>query len=184
MEARKEIGVNFILVLTAHNLQKADCSDTGLRDKLESIISANPVVLVAEEVNADEDVWTFGRELIGEDKWVSIDMDARQRKEHRIFEALRYGGPEPDPETGAFCRVNRYCRHAEGIRENFWLDRIEEECRELQITKGTIVVTCGHNHGLFLAEKVRARGHSVSLDEYPHQDWQAINGKLVVCHDC
>jgi hypothetical protein len=66
--------VDYIIVGTDHDLQKSDAEDKGLRDLLRSIVDIHPVVLIAEEVKTSEDVHTFGRELIGERKWLSIDM--------------------------------------------------------------------------------------------------------------
>lgn len=72
--------MDFIIVGTDHRLQTSNSPDTGLKDLLRSIVETHPVVLIAEEVRTSENVHTFGCELIGEDKWLSIDMDARERK--------------------------------------------------------------------------------------------------------
>jgi hypothetical protein len=65
--------LNYITVGTDHKLQKSDSRDTGLKDLLSTILRNNDVALIAEEVKTSKPVSTFGRELIGEDRWLSID---------------------------------------------------------------------------------------------------------------
>jgi hypothetical protein len=162
-------------------LQKASNEDPGLRIKLESIISGNQVVLVAEEVNANQTVLTFGHELVGDDKWLSIDMNDQERKDHGIFEQIRIGAvPEWDPETREPRSVVPYYKAAETIRENFWLDRIQQWCNKRGISDGVVVITCGYRHLRFLSEKVIARGHTVSTGEYVPYDIEAVHGVFKV----
>jgi hypothetical protein len=178
--------MHFHIVLTDHSLQKADSSDTGLKDKLTAIIRNGHIDLVAEEVNANDDVNTFGRELsrklIGEDRWLSVDMTDDQRRDAGIYDQLNADhGPEYDRNTGKFYRVNRYFRHADGVRETFWLDRIAERCLELGIVEGAVLITCGYIHGDFLREKTINRGHTVTPDRYLPYDIETVHGKLKIC---
>jgi hypothetical protein len=154
--------VQYIVIGTDHKLQKADNSDTGLRDLLEGILASRPnVVLVAEEVKADEDVRTFGRELVGDAKWLPIDMNKQQRENHGIYEELLHPPNNEQDADGMPSRVNPYLLRAEGVRENFWLDQIFCNCQNRKVSEGVIVITCGVNHVPFLAEKITARGHQV-----------------------
>jgi hypothetical protein len=175
--------MDYVVVGTDHKLQRADSQDTGLRDLLQSIIASHPVVLIAEEVKTSEDVRTFGRELIGEDKWLSIDMTTQQRKDAGIYEVLRSGGPVRHPVTGNDVRGNVYHKKSEGIRETFWLGKIQGWCKGAKVASGTVVVTCGHNHLKPLAEKIKAQGHSVIEREYLPYDKEAEQGLFVLYDD-
>jgi hypothetical protein len=139
-----------------------------VRNKLEAYIRTMNVVLIAEEVDANKDIQTFGRELVGEEKWLSIDMTTEERKQAGIYEQLRGSQPGYDPVSGTFSRINSYYKRAEGIRENFWLDKIEEWCDQRHVTNGVIIVTCGNIHPRFLAEKIRSRNpaNTVAIDKY------------------
>ncbi|MGA7971147.1 MAG: hypothetical protein WB983_21145, partial [Terriglobales bacterium] len=86
---------------------------TGLRGCLRSILQNNPVVFIAEEVETNKPVNTFGRELIGEDKWLSIDMNEQERKDAGIYNTLLHGGiPVRHPATGLDVRGNEYLSFA------------------------------------------------------------------------
>jgi hypothetical protein len=176
--------VNYIIVGTDHDLQKSTCADTGLKDLLRAIIRTRPVVLIAEEVKTSEDVYTFGRELIGDDKWLSIDMTTQERKDAGVYDVLRSGvGPVQDPVTGNFVRASPYHMKSEGKRETFWLDKIDRWCQAHGVSDGTVVVTCGHNHLDYLAEKIVAREHTVAKREYLPYDKEAIHGIFTIFDD-
>jgi hypothetical protein len=74
--------------------------------------------------------------------------------------------------------VNAYAKRANDVRENYWLDRVQQDCQKRGITDGTVLIICGRNHRDFLAEKARKRGITIDLDEYPDDLGQRI-GKLV-----
>ena len=169
--------MDYIIIGTDHKLQKSDATKTGLRDMLLSIVNKREVVLIAEEVSTSKDISTFGRELIGDAKWLSIDMTTQERKDAGIYEVLRAAvGPGYDPVTHRDIRVNPYHMRAETVRENFWLDRIAKWCEDNQVSAGTIVITCGHNHLKFLSDKVIQRGHNVTTREYVPYDIEAEHG--------
>jgi hypothetical protein len=178
--------MHYAIVGTDHELQRSDSADKGLEKKIAAIITGGGVAFVAEEVDANKDVDTFGRELsrkmIGENTWLSIDMTDGRRKDAGIYDVLepnsRYA---PGFRNGKFFPACRYFRRADGIREDFWLDRIEERCKELEITEGTVVVTCGYMHSHYLREKARKRGHTVTLEEYLPYDSKDRHGELIVC---
>lgn len=176
--------MDYVLVGTDHILQCADSKVAGLKPILESIVATHPVVLIAEEIKTSENIRTFGRELIGESKWLSIDMTEEERKATGIYEVLRGGiGPVRHPLSGNDVQANPYHRKSEGVRENFWLDKIEHWCKCKQLSTGTVVITCGHNHLDFLAEKVEKRGNSVSKLEYLPYDKEAAHGLFTIFED-
>jgi hypothetical protein len=173
------------IIGTDHDLQKVDSPDKGLREKIAAIVSKGGVALIAEEVDANTNVETFGRELsrnlIGENRWLSVDMTEAQRKDAGIHDDL-IGRNVPDFSQGLPPRfVCRYFRRADGIRESFWLDRIEERCKKLEITEGAVVITCGSIHKHYLCEKAKERGHIVQVDEYLPGDFRDRCGELIVC---
>ena len=165
-EGHFSFGMHYIIIGTDHILQKSECPKTGLKDMLQSILRSNRVALIAEEVKTSEDVRTFGRDLVGDEKWLSIDMCPQQKKDAGIYDVLNSSQPECDPVTGSHIKVNAYHQKSEAIRENFWLDRIAAWCEQHHISSGTIVLTCGDNHAHFVAEKVTQRDHTATVKRY------------------
>jgi hypothetical protein len=175
--------VDYIIVGTNHDLQKSDSEDAGLSALLQSIVDTHAVVLIAEEVKTCEQVNTFGLELIGKDKWLSIDMTTPEKKQRGIHAILNSSEPVLDPKTGFDVRANAYHKKSEGVRETFWLDKIERWCNDHQVSNGTIVITCGHNHLDFLAAKIEMGGHSVTKREYLPYDKESVHGKWTLYED-
>jgi hypothetical protein len=183
--------VDYVAVGTDHKFQKSESTDTGLRDLLRSILQNNPVVLIAEEVKTKKPVNTFGLELIGKDKWLSVDMNEQQRKDAGIHNTLLHGGaPVRHPATGNDFPANEYHQVSEGKRENHWLDKIEKWCKEKGLmdetvvpTHKTIVLVCGHNHLPFVGAKICARGHSVVQLEYLPYDKEKAQGLFTIFND-
>jgi hypothetical protein len=176
--------VNYIIIGTDHTLQKSDSPNTGLRDLLRSIVDTYPVVLIAEEVKTSEDVHTFGRELIGESRWLSIDMKIQEREDEGLYDIPCEEGPGYDHITHRdIPLVNRYHTKREAIRETSWLAKIARWCEDRELSAGTVVVTCGHNHmrAGFLSGKVLQRGHTVETREYLSFDIEARYGVFTIC---
>ena len=107
-------------------------------------------------------------------------MTDDQRKDAGIYDDL-VERRLPDFRKRPPLPLYRYFRLADGIRENFWLDRIEERCEELEITEGTVVITCGYIHRDYLCEKAKGRGHTVTIEEYLPYDFKDRYGELIVC---
>ena len=174
--------MDYIIVGTDHPLQDSASSDTGLRDLLRSIVDTHPVVLIAEEVATSVYVLTFGCELVGENRWLSIDMDDKERKRAGLDDIPLEEGPGYDPITHRdIPLVNRYHTKRETIRETFWLNKIARWCEDRRLSTGTVVITCGHNHLDFLAEKAERRGHTVTKREYMSYDKEAVHGIFTIC---
>ena len=157
--------MHYIIVGTDHPLQASTSPDTGLRDLLQSIVD-DSVVLIAEEVPTSYEIHTFGRELIGKDKWLSIDMEKQRQIDQNIYYIRNSSRPEKDPITGAHIWVNAYHKRAEAVREHYWLDNNAQECEQRNISTGTVVLICGDNHTKFVAQKLIARGHTVAHEQY------------------
>jgi hypothetical protein len=189
--------VHYVTVGTDHELQKSDSKDSGLKNLLSQILQNNPVVLIAEEVATSKPVTTFGLELIGKDKWLSIDMNDDERKAAGIYNTLLHGGaPVRDPRTGVDIQANDYHQISEGKRENHWLDKIEKWCKEKGVsdetvisggivvpTPKTIILVCGHNHLPFVGSKISVRGHSVVQLEYLPYNKEDAQGLFTVFND-
>jgi hypothetical protein len=148
---------------------------------LGCLLSANHVVLIAEEVETSKDIDIFGRQLIGDSKWLSIDMTAKERKDAGIDDIPRQCGPGYDLATRRDILVNRYHTKIETIREHFWLERISRWCKDRGLSTGTVIVTCGHNHLEFLREKVESRGHTVTEHECLPYDKEKTHGVFQIC---
>ena len=172
--------MDYIIIGTDHPLQKSDAADTRLKDLLQSLIQSHSVVLIAEEVETSNDgIHFFGRELIGEDKWLSIDMDKEKRRDAGFYDIPCEEGPGDDNISP----VNRYHAKKEAIREDFWIHNIAAWCEQHQLSAGTVVVTCGHNHmrAGFLSEKLTQLGHKVSTLECMNYDVDAKFGAFTIC---
>ena len=132
---------------------------------LESIVRAQSVKFVAEEVNADKmpNVQSVARDTASSINipWKSIDMTAEQRKDAGIYDEL---ATRPfvrfDPVTGLH-EERVYFRRADGIREEFWLDQIAEAN-----PSGNVLIICGYSHLEFLIKRVVARGWTAAKEIY------------------
>jgi hypothetical protein len=189
--------MNYITVGTDHKLQKSESKDTGLKTLQSQVLQNNDVVLIAEEIETSTPVKTFGLELIGKDKWLSVDMEKTERENAGIYDTLLHSGaPVRDPRTGNDTLANEYHQVSEGKRENHWLDKIEKWCKEKGVseetvispgvvvhTHKTIILVCGHNHLPFVAAKISQRGHSVVQLEYLPYNKEQVQGLFTVFND-
>jgi len=142
--------MHYIIIGTAHKYQRY-CD--YVKSELEAIFRECTPVLIAEETKSDTDKPTYGQQIITPDRWLSIIMDKEREKDARISEAL-----DKEFEYIEQHNIVAYDRRAQTIREEYWLNQIEEKCRELKITDGTVVITCGLKHLYFLADKALKRG--------------------------
>lgn len=156
--------MQYHIVGTEHWRQQ---NDSGLRAKLHLIIEKSHIVLIAEEIDinkANHLQRSQGRELANQHNpvipWIPVNMTFEQEKTAGIFDAL-------DLASKLQRHRNVYAKLANGIRENHWLDQIQEKCKEDAINEGTVLITCGRNHLDFLAAKAEQRGFVVVKDEYP-----------------
>jgi hypothetical protein len=178
-EKRMNNNPYFIVIGTDHELQKTSCKDSGLDDLLRAVCNNNPVCLIAEEVSTSEEVETFGRVLIGQDKWLSIDMNEQERRDAGIYDFLfhRGAGPWRDPLTGKDTQSNVYYLSADGVREDFWLKRIFDWCQSRH-AQGTVIITCGHNHAHSLGYRLAQSDYLAAILEYLPEEYAAMISPL------
>lgn len=87
--------------------------------------------------------------------WLQIDMTLEDRIragiDGKLANRMQIRGYSEDgyPEMAI-----RYAPREDGIREEFWLDRIEEVRKD-----GTVLVICGCLHCVPLSQKAEKRGH-------------------------
>jgi hypothetical protein len=151
------VPLHYYIVGTEHRLQVPSplraAPDVRLRDLMQDIINKKNVVLIAEEVDPNKDVQSFGRKLIGDEKWRSIDMTRCDQHEAGIFDDLEEAY-RILRDTGR----NVYHKRANSIREYVWLDRVRHFLEQHQTEDGVVLITCGRNHLEFLAQKVAKMG--------------------------
>ncbi len=142
---------------TAHECQ-SNCKIPrfqGLQNRLASIRDKYDISKIAEEVDADQDVWTYARNLVGDDRWISIDMKNAERERAEIPRSRmpndRYGNP---------CQIR--ITAVEDARESFWLNRIEA----CSASDDTVLLICGADHVRYLVPKILRRGHKVPAEFY------------------
>ncbi len=121
------------------------------------LVERNRVTMIAEE-NRISSI-TIARE-VSESMglpWVQIDMSIEDRIKAGIDGKLanrmqiRGYDAEGDPIPAI-----RYAPVEDGIREEFWLDRIEGSANE-----GSVLVICGALHCTPFSEKATRRGHTI-----------------------
>jgi hypothetical protein len=160
--------LHYYIVGTSHNLQNESpfrtTQDTRLRDKLAEIIGTHPVVLIAEEVDANEEhkQIIYGRNLAADHDpkipWVSLDMTTPQLKNAGIWDELEAAAHL----TEDACRNRKneiyHPVRANDMREACWLERIRVACDAYKLTSGTVLITCGRMHLESLADKASKCG--------------------------
>lgn len=133
------------------------CHDRRLKALIAELVEREQVTLIAEENRPLSD--TLGRQVSESMNlpWLQIDMSLEDRIKAGIDGKLanrmqirrynEYGDPE---------MAIRYAPREDGIREEFWLDRIERAGKN-----GTVLVICGCLHCVPLSEKAEKRGHRI-----------------------
>src|ERR1700680_1799121 len=94
---------------------------------------------------------------------IQIDMTPEERRTASIQDKLasRMLHWRKD-ENGIPIETLLYAQREDGIREEFWLDRIAE-----QQTEGTVLVIGGAVHARPLAEKAQKKGYNAKVVFYP-----------------
>ena len=114
--------MNVIIIGTDHDLQH---SDDGLKKFIRGIIESEQATLIGEEY-APNGVAHEVAESKGI-KWVGIDMTTQQRVSVGIDAKLRNRMQIRYEADGSVTQLLRYAPTEDGIREEFWLDRIAKE---------------------------------------------------------
>ena len=145
--------MRMIIIGVDHALQ---CGNQDLKALITQTAVKEEITLIAEENRpVSETVARRVSEEIGI-RWIQVDMSIADRIkagiDGKLFNRmqLRYD------EKGNAVPVSRYAPVEDGIREEFWLDRIEDVSED-----GTVLVICECWHREPLAEKAAKRGHHV-----------------------
>jgi hypothetical protein len=160
--------MHYHIIGTDHKYQTRRGGTRGLFDLMEEYKKSHPVVLIAEEVDADAmRVDAFGKELIGPDRWLSIDMTEQERRDAGIYDVLKD------------CEDHVYHKAAQGKRENHWLDKIQTWCAANGESEGTVIITCGLNHVPYLRDKAIDRKHTVTTDIFLPPDYEKKDAVVI-----
>lgn len=136
----------YVMLGTSHLIQdepdfegpvKGACEDYGIN-------------MVAEEFPFETEsvVHRVAREM--QIPYLQIDMTPGEQIGHAIYEEL---GKRAECLPREDCRLS----HADAIREDFWLEKIESKTG-----RGRVLVVCGYLHVNYLAEKAVHRGGHVN----------------------
>lgn len=160
--------MHYYIIGTSHTLQCElpfhDLQDSRLRDKLEEVISAHSVVLIAEEVNANEEhnQVIHGRNLASNHDpaipWLSLDMTTQQMKNAGIWNDLEAASELTKRACENGTNELYHPVRANDTRESCWLEKIRAVCDAYKLTSGTVLITCGRVHLDPLADKASKCG--------------------------
>lgn len=145
--------MRMIILGTDHELQ---CHDQDLKALITEIIVREHVTLIAEENRHMSN--TIARQMsksIGV-RWIQIDMSIEDRIKAGIDGKLGNRMQLRYDASGNPTLAVRYAPVEDGIREEFWLDRIQEAADD-----GIGLVICGCLHCSHLADKAEKRGHKI-----------------------
>lgn len=146
--------MKMIVLGTAHDFQ---CHDPRLKVLLCELIEREHVTMIAEENRPLSN--TLGRQVSESMNltWIQIDMQIEDRIkagiEGKMANRMQIRGYN---EYGDPIQAIRYAPVEDGIREEFWLDRIESAERE-----GIVLVICGCLHCVPFSKKAEKRGHTI-----------------------
>lgn len=132
------------------------CYDRRLKEIITELVERERVTLIAEENRPLSD--TFGRQVSESTSlpYIQIDMLAEDRIKAGIEVKLANRMKIRFDESGDPVQAIRYAPVEDGIREEFWLDRIEDAAKE-----GAVLVICGALHSGPFSEKAERRGHRI-----------------------
>jgi hypothetical protein len=139
--------LGYVILGTLH----PDPQDTPtIESPLRNVAAKHAPKLIAEEYPFPGVTSTVARTAakLGT-PYLQIDMDAAEQIKAGIYKELEKC---KDFEYGGSFRLS----HADGIREEFWLDRIERNLDE-----GCVLIVCGCHHVHFLAKKAEGRSATV-----------------------
>ncbi|HXM93633.1 MAG TPA: hypothetical protein VOA64_05160 [Candidatus Dormibacteraeota bacterium] len=145
--------MRIIILGTDHELQR---NDQDLKVLITEILVREQITFVAEENRPM--VNTIARDVSKSMglRWIQIDMSIGDQITAHIDGKLLNRMQLRYDASGNPTSAIRYAPVEDGIREEFWLDRIQEAAGD-----GTGLVVCGSLHCLPLAEKTEKRGYKV-----------------------
>lgn len=169
-----QCAMNLIIIGTEHDLQD---SDSYLKDLVASLSESEQVTLIGEE-HAFSSI-SVARQ-VAQSKgipWVQIDMDAGERRKAGIEDKLLNRMQIRYEADGTVTSRLRYAPKEDGIREEFWLQRIATPQAE-----GPTLLVCGALHARKVSEKANQKGYATRLLFYPNnpgsQFWVSIIPEL------
>jgi hypothetical protein len=162
--------LDYYIIGTTHLLQEKPAIDTSLRDKLAEIASKRHIVLIAEETLPETQ--TYGRELADSQNpiipWLPMDMTQAEKESAGIADDLDAALQLNEAAHYSCQKIEHYPQRAHAVREASWLNKIQATCKANQITKGTILITCGRLHSESLANRARNSGiKTIKTIEWP-----------------
>jgi hypothetical protein len=150
--------VKVIVLGTDHCLQP---DDSDLKKRVQEVIRSEQVVLIGEEISPESRGVVRQVAEANRIRWIPIDMSTAEKIEAGIYDKLSDRMQESYPHGLPILR-NRYAPREDGIREEFWLDKIEKVG-----TDGAALIVCGCSHVRPLSDKAENRGHRVTRLWYP-----------------
>ena len=133
------------------------CHDRRLKALIAELVEREHVTLIAEENRPLSH--TLGKQVSESMNlsWLQIDMSIEDRIkagiDGKLSNRMQIRGYNEDGDPNM---AIRYAPREDGIRENFWLDRIEGAGNN-----GMVLVICGCLHCVPLSEKAEKRGHRI-----------------------
>lgn len=166
--------MKLIIVGTDHELQD---SSNDLKDLVASLVKHEGLTLIGEEHLASS--ISVAHEVAKSNgvRWIQVDMDWTHRSIAGIDQKLGNRMQIRYEADGSVSQRIRYAPEEDGIREDFWLDRIATEK-----TNGTALLICGAVHARKVVGRAQSRGYDTTLlfhPEYPgSQFWVSIMPEL------
>jgi hypothetical protein len=163
--------MDLIIIGTDHDLQD---SDRGLKDLIAALSESHAVALIGEEhcwpsLSVAQEV-ARSREI----RWIQMDMDDAERSKagiaQKLLNRMQIRGYDA---KGLPILPPRYAPKEDGMREQYWLDRIEEAW-----TGGSALVVCGCLHAAPLSEKAETRGHRIAAKLYHPEELSQLQAEL------
>ena len=143
------------IIALHHKLQWRDTDAGDLESLLTRLLEGDlSIELIAEEANKLPT--TVGQRVAFRfnKPWANVDMDEMERQRQGIYDELRSRGGAPLDDDSDGCK-EYYLEKADGIREEFWLSKINGYRLE------RVVFLCGLLHLSTVAAKFRDRGWMV-----------------------
>lgn len=163
--------MKMIVLGTAHDFQ---CQDPRLKALIGELVMRENVTMIAEENRPLSSTLARGLSESMNLTWIQIDMlledrikagiDGKLANRMQIRGYNEYGDP---------IQAIRYAPVEDGIREEFWLDRIESAAKE-----GTVLVICGCLHCVPFAEKAERRGHTIVARVFHPENLSELKAEL------
>jgi hypothetical protein len=151
--------MKLIIIGTDHTMQD---SDVDLKDFISRITESEQITLIGEE-------HLFGPVSVAQEvalskgiRWVQIDMPYEERIKAGICDKLFNRMQVRFDEHGRVFQPLRYAPEEDGLREQFWLNKIAG-----QQDGEVALVVCGAIHARKVAEKAEQKGHATKLFFFP-----------------